>query len=137
MINSKRENINKDIIMRCWTPNLANKIYLYIMTNVKNKINVSKIITNSHELHNDIGCWSIVKTPWDERFYHPCDTNRLEYENHFLLDCSSYTHIWYNFQNTCHTTNIFYVFSEQNLGNTGMIILMFFDHRNKMLKSSR
>jgi hypothetical protein len=48
---------------------------------------ITAIRINSHELHSEIGHWSIPKTPWDERVCHLCDTKKVEDEKHFLLDC--------------------------------------------------
>jgi hypothetical protein len=77
----------KDVI----NPNLEDQNYLFVLTSVKKKINIAKIRTNSHELHSEIGRWSIPKTPWDERVCHICDTKKVEDEKHFLLDCPAYT----------------------------------------------
>jgi hypothetical protein len=75
----------KDVI----NPNLEDQNYLFVLSSVKKKISISKIRTNSHELHNESGSWSTPKTPWDERVCHLCDTKKIEDENHFLLDCPS------------------------------------------------
>jgi hypothetical protein len=77
----------KDVI----NPNLEDQNYLSVLTSVKKKISIAKTRTNSHELHSEIGHWSIPKMPWDERVCHLCDTKKVEYEKHFLLDCPSYT----------------------------------------------
>ena len=53
----------KDVI----NPNLEDQNYLSVFPSVKKKINIAKIRTNAHELHSEIGCWSIHKMPWDER----------------------------------------------------------------------
>ena len=66
-------------------PNLEDQKYLYVLTSIKKRINITKIRTNSHELHSEIGCWTIPKTPWHERICHLCDTKRVEDEKHFLL----------------------------------------------------
>ena len=70
------------------------------------KKNIAKIRTNSHELHSEIEHWSIPKTPWDERVCPICDTKKVEDENHFLLECPSYTQIRSQFQNMYHNTNL-------------------------------
>ena len=80
------------------SPNLKDQNYLSILPSVKQKINIGKIRTNSHELHSEIGCWSIPKTPWDERACHLYDTKKVEDENNFLLDFRAYTHIRSHFQ---------------------------------------
>jgi hypothetical protein len=38
-------------------PNLEDQRYLSILRSVKKKINITKIRTNSHELHSEIGHW--------------------------------------------------------------------------------
>jgi hypothetical protein len=50
-------------------PNLEYQNYLSILTSVKKKISISKIRTNSYELHCEIGHWKILKMPWDEKVY--------------------------------------------------------------------
>ena len=89
----------------------------------------------SHELHSETGCWLITKTPWDERVCHLCDTKKVEDEKNFLLDCPAYTQIRYYFQNICHTTNLPNLLTQQNYGDLGNLLLMLFDHRNKILEN--
>ena len=45
-------------------PNLEDQKYLLVVTSSRKKINIAKIKTNSHELHNETWRWSIPKTPW-------------------------------------------------------------------------
>jgi len=47
-------------------PNLEDLKYLSIIISLKKKINITKIRTNSHELHNETRRWTIPKTPWAE-----------------------------------------------------------------------
>jgi hypothetical protein len=64
--------------------------YLSVLKSAKKKINNVKIRSNSHELYSETGCWTtILKSPWDERIYHICDTKRVEDEKHFILDSLS------------------------------------------------
>jgi hypothetical protein len=84
----------KDVI----SPNLKDQNYLSVFPSVKKKISIAKIRTNSHELHSEIGHWSIPKTTWDERVCHLCDTKKVEYEKNILLDCPAYTHIRSHFK---------------------------------------
>jgi hypothetical protein len=44
-------------------PNLEDQNYLSVLKSAKKKINISKIRTNSHELHSEIGHWKTPKTP--------------------------------------------------------------------------
>ena len=92
----------KDVI----NPNLEDQNYLSILPSVEKKISIAKIRTNSHELYSETGRWSIPKMPWDERACHLRDTEKVEDEKHFLLDCSAYTHIRSHFQNVDHTTKL-------------------------------
>jgi len=48
-------------------PNLEDQKYLFVLTNIKKRINIAKIRTNSHELHSETWHWTIPKTPWHER----------------------------------------------------------------------
>jgi hypothetical protein len=123
----------KDVI----NPNLEDQNYLSVLPSVKKKISIAKIRTNSHELHSETGHWSIPKTPWDERVCHLCDTKKVEDEKHFLLDCPAYTHIRSHFQNICHTTNLPNLLTQQNYGDLGKLLLMFFEHINKILKNHK
>ena len=45
-------------------PTLEDQKYLFVLTSSKKKINIAKIRRNSHELHSEIGRWSVPKTPW-------------------------------------------------------------------------
>ena len=74
-------------------PNLEDKKYLSVVTSSCTKINITKIRTNSHELHSETWCWSIPKTSWEERVYHLCESMSFEDENHFLLECIAYNYI--------------------------------------------
>lgn len=87
-------------------PNLENQKYLPILTSVKNKINIAKLRTNSHDFHIKTRCWPILKTPWDETVCHLCDTKRVEDEKHFLLDYLAYTQTRSKVQNICHAPNL-------------------------------
>ena len=69
----------KDVI----NPHLENQNYLFVLPSVKKKISITKIRTNSHELHSEIGHWPILKTPWDERVCHLCDTKKLKMKSTF------------------------------------------------------
>jgi hypothetical protein len=123
----------KDVI----NPNLEDQNYLSVLPSVKKKISIAKIRTNSHELHSETRRWSIPKTPWDERVCHLCDTKKVEDEKHFLLDCPAYTHIRSHFQNICHTTNLPNLLTQQKYGDLGKLLLMLFEHRNKILKNHK
>jgi hypothetical protein len=93
---------------------------------VKKKISIAKI--------RQILTSSVVKT-MDERECHLCDTKKVENEKHFLLRLSTYTHIRSYFQNICYTTNLSNLLSQQNYGDLGKLLVMFFEHRNKILKN--
>jgi hypothetical protein len=78
-------------------PSRENQKHLSVMTSVNKKINIVKIRINFHKLHSESGSWTIPKMPWDERIYHLCDTKWVEEKIHFLLECSQYTHIIFQF----------------------------------------
>ena len=44
-------------------PTLEDQKYFSVLTSSKKKTNISKIRTNSHELHSEIGHWAVPKTP--------------------------------------------------------------------------
>ena len=88
-------------------PTLEDQNYLSVLINPKKKINISKIRINSHELHSEIGRWTVPKTPWVERICHLCENRKIEDENHFLLECPTYTHIRYQFHNIFCNTEYF------------------------------
>jgi hypothetical protein len=116
-------------------PNIEGQNYLPIFPSVDKKIIIAKIRKNSHELDSETGHWSIPKIPWDERVCHLCDTKKVEDEKHFLLDCPFYTHIRSHFQNICHTTIFHNLLTQQKYGDLGKLLLMIFNHRNKILKN--
>jgi hypothetical protein len=57
-------------------PSLEKKYYLFLRS-AKKKLNIAKIRKNSHKLHSEIGCWTTIKTPWDERISHLCDSKMV------------------------------------------------------------
>jgi len=71
-------------------PNLEYQKYLSLLSTLKKKINIATIRTNSHDIHSETGCWSILKTPWDELVYHLCDSKRVEDENNYFRMSSIY-----------------------------------------------
>jgi hypothetical protein len=109
-------------------PNLEDQMYLFVLTSVRKRINIDKIRTNSHEMHSEIGHWKIPKTPWYEIIYHPFYTQRVEDENHFLLECPTYIQIRSQFQNICHNTNLPNLISHQNYSYLETLLLMLFGH---------
>jgi hypothetical protein len=117
--------------------NLEDKNYLSILRSVKKKISIAKIRTNSDELHNETGRWSIPKMQWDERACHLCDTKKVKDEKHFLLDCLAYIHIRSHFQNIDHSTNLPNLLTQQKYGDLGKLLLMLFEHINKILKNHK
>ena len=50
-------------------PKYEDHKYLSVVTISWKKIKIGKIRTNSHELHNETGHWSIPKTPRVERVF--------------------------------------------------------------------
>jgi hypothetical protein len=118
-------------------PNLEDQNYLSVLPSVKKKISIAKIRTNSHELHSEIGHWSIPKTPWDQRVCYLCYTKKVEDEKHFLLDCPAYTHIRSHFQNICHTTNLPNLLTQEKYSDLGNLLLMLFEHRIFFLKNRK
>ena len=87
--------------------------------------------------YSEIGRWKISKMSLDERIYHFCDTKRVEDENHFLLDCPTYTHIRSHFQNIDHTTSLPNLLTQQKYCDLGKLLLMLFKYRNKILKNHK
>ena len=114
----------KDVI----NPNLEDQNYLSVLPSVKKKISFAKIRTNSHELHSETRRWSIPKMPWDERVCHLCDAKKVEDEKNFFLDL-----IFKIF----HTTNLPNLLTQQKYGDLGNLLLMLFEHRNKILKNHK
>ena len=82
-------------------PTLEDQKYISVLTSSKKKTNIAKIRTNSHEILSETGRWTIPKTPWVERICRLCENVNIEDENHFLLECPTYTHIRSQFHNIC------------------------------------
>ena len=95
-------------------PTLEDQKYLSVLTSSKKKINIAKIRTNSHDLHSEIGRWTVPKTPWMERICHLYENMNIEDENHFLLECSVYNHIRSQFHNICCNTDLHSLLRCQN-----------------------
>ena len=51
-------------------PTLEDQKYLSVLTSSKKKINIAKIRTNSHELHNETMHWTIPKILENKRIAH-------------------------------------------------------------------
>ena len=77
------------------------------------------------------------KKSWDERVCHLYDTKKVEDENHFLLDCPAYTQIRSHFQTICQTTNLHKMLTKQKYGDLGKILLICFEHKNKIIKDRK
>jgi hypothetical protein len=75
--------------------------------------------------------------PWDERERHLCETKKVEYGKHFLLDCPAYTHIRSHFQNICHTTNLPNLLTQQKYGDLKNLLLMLFNIETKLYLESQ
>ena len=103
-------------------PNLEDQKYLSVVTSSRNKISITKIRTNSHELHSKIGPWFIPKTPWVERVCHVCESMNIEDENHFLLECLAYTHIRSEFHSIWYNANLYNLLTCQNYSELGKLL---------------
>jgi len=106
---------------------LANQIHHYVFNNNNKKMNIVKIITNSHELPSETRSWSIPKTPWDEGGWHLYNTKRVQHDFFLFLGFLGY----YPFSFPKHTTNFLELLSQQNYSDLGMLLSLLFDHRNK------
>ena len=114
-------------------PTIEDQKHLSILTRSKNKINIAKIRTNSHELHSETGHWKIPKTPWTEWICHFCENMNIEDENHFLLECPAYNHIRAQFHNICCNIDLPSLLRCQNYSELGRLLPKLFEHRNKIL----
>ena len=66
--------------------------YTHKITNLKKKLVITKLRTNSHEQHSKIGRWIILKTPWDNFFCNFYIVNAIEGKTHFPFFCSLQRH---------------------------------------------
>ena len=57
LLDKRKLRYYKEVV----NPNLEDQKYHFVSTSVKKKINIAKIRTNSHELHSEIGRWTIPK----------------------------------------------------------------------------
>ena len=103
-------------------------------TTLKKIIKITKIRTNSHELHSETGCWTVPKTPWMERICRFCENMNIEDENHFLLEYPTYTHIRSQFHNLCCNSDLPSLLTYQNYSEVGTLLSKLFEHRNTILK---
>ena len=114
-------------------PTLDNQNYFFMLTITKKKMNIARIRTNSHKLRSETRWWYIPKTPWSDRICQICNTNKVEYEKHFLLECPSLSHICSQFPNICHTSNIFDLLIQPIYSDIGALLSLLFDNRNIFL----
>ena len=77
---------------------------------------------NSHEIHSETGHWTVPKTPWVERICRLYENRNIEYENKFLLECPTYTHIRSQFHNLCCNTNLSSPLTCQNYKHMSTIL---------------
>ena len=66
-------------------PTLEDQKYISVLTISKKKTNISKIRTNSHELHSETGCWIVPKTPWVEMSCRLCENRNIQDEKSLPL----------------------------------------------------
>ena len=118
-------------------PNLEDQKYLYVLTSSKKKNNIAKIRMNSHELHSETGRWTSPKTPWVERTCRLYENRNIEDENHFLLECTAYTHIRSQFPNLSCNTDLPSLLTCQNYSELGTLLSKLFEHRNTILKQTK
>jgi len=76
---------------------LVNQNYFSNIISLENKLNIAKIRTNAHNLHNETSHWANLKSPRDEQICKICDTNEVEDEHHFHLAFPTLNNIGYNF----------------------------------------
>jgi hypothetical protein len=107
-------------------PNLEDQKYLFVLISVKKRINIAKIRINYHELHSELGPRTIPKTPWKERICHLCDTKKVEYEKHFLLECPAYTKNRSQFSNIFHNIDLPNLPRLQKFSDLGTLLLTLF-----------
>jgi hypothetical protein len=62
LVDKRKLRYYKEVV----NPNSEEKNYLSGLRSAKKKINITKIRTNTHELHSETGHWKIPKTLWDE-----------------------------------------------------------------------
>ena len=116
-------------------PTLEDQKYLSVLTSLKKKINISKIKTNSHEIHSEVGRWEVPKTTWVERICHLCENMNIEDEKHFLLECPAYTHIRSQFHNLCY--DLPSLVTCQNYSELMTLLSKLFEHKNTILKQTK
>ena len=115
-------------------PTLEYHNYLSVLNNIKKKMNITRIRTNSHELQSETELCFIPKTPQNIRIRKIYDTKQEEDEKNFLLDYYSLTHIHSQFPNIYHASNILDLLSQPTYSDLGMLLSILFDHKNKILK---
>ena len=118
-------------------PTLKDQKYPSVLTSSKKKTNIANIRTYSHELHSETGRQVVPKTPWVERICHLCENMNIEDENHFLLECPSYTHIRSQFHNLCCNTDLPSLLTCQNYSELETLLSMLFEHRSTILKQTK
>ena len=106
--------------------NLGDEKYLSVVTSSRKKINITKVKTNSHKLHNKTGHLFMTKTLWEERVCHLCDSMSIGDDKYFLLECRAYTDIRYEFHSMCYNTNISNLVTCQNYNELRKLLTKFF-----------
>jgi hypothetical protein len=115
--NTRKLRYYKDVI----NPNLEDQKDLFVITSVKKKNNIAKTITNSHEIHSEIGHYTIPKTLWDEKIVNFVILIRWGMKI-FSLRMPHVQHIKSQFQNIFHDINVSNLLTHQNYGGLGNIL---------------
>ena len=84
--------------------------------------------------HVCVNSWLLLRQCWHNlKVYHLCNTSHIMVEDYKTLkDHRVYTRIGIKFQNICDVTNIFDFLTKQNYDDIKILLLMLFQHNNKI-----
>ena len=80
--------------------------YLSVVNSDNDRVSMTMFTNRSHQLQNEIGRYTIPKTPINDRTCKNCNLSSVEDELHFLLNCSKYYHLRGELVSRCFNKNI-------------------------------
>lgn len=116
-------------------PTPANQNYLYILTNAKKRMNITRIRANSHELQSETRSLYIPRIPLDETICLLCDTKRFSYEKNFIFDFLTLNPICSHFHNILPIINLIDLLSQENYNDLRTFLSLIFHRKTKILNN--
>ncbi|KAH9297612.1 hypothetical protein KI387_029294 [Taxus chinensis] len=100
-----------------------NKAYLRADIKGKARIILAQLRTGSHHLRCETGRWTIPKVEWERRTCLFCSIGVVETKWHFIMECSTYDDIRFQYENDLQVDNLDELFEEAKLQRIASFVL--------------